>query len=78
VEDQTRGSDVLDHSRLQIVTALVAKYRDRVSEASIVEVVDSTWDDVASRARFSTYLPVIVRRAAEDRLRAHKETEPAV
>lgn len=54
---------------LQLLADLTTKYRDRLPDETIEEVVRDTWSSLSTPARFEMHLPVLVRRIAEERLR---------
>ena len=54
--------------RAAVATELIDKYGQRLSQAVVEATVEQTWDEISSTARFMTYLPVLTRRAAEQRL----------
>jgi hypothetical protein len=52
-----------------ILADLTTKYRERLPDELIAQVVQQAWTDLNTPARFDTYLPVLVRRIADERLR---------
>jgi hypothetical protein len=65
----TQGTIDLRDGHGAVTAGLVEKYSGTLPTNAVEEVVRSVWDDLAAGARFVTYLPVLARRLADERLR---------
>ncbi len=52
-----------------VAAELTNKYSRQLPREVVEATVEQIWADISSEARFTTYLPVLTRRAAEQRLR---------
>jgi hypothetical protein len=59
-----------------LVADLTVRYHDRLPDDQIEAVVSDSWRSITAEARFDTYLGVLTRRLADERLRSMARTEP--
>jgi hypothetical protein len=64
------SDEVLEHSRTEMITALVARYGDQLADDEITAIATAAWDQLRREAQVATYLPLLTRRTAEDRIRS--------